>query len=220
MKVFVIDGLIGAGKTTLITQLCMHFTAQGFKCVPVYEPLEAWRASGMLGLFYQDPAANAYAFQTYVYTTRIQAILDAFEQEPHADIYLLERSPETDRLFMETLRGAVPPALFSAYESWCDLHDKLLPFDLKKVPHVYLRPDLHMCMERLHSRGRSEEASVTHAYQLMLQQAHDRWYGYGHASAAFGHLREMTAPRLILETNADFREESTAAEIADMLSQK
>lgn len=175
MKVFVFDGLIGAGKTTVMKHLTEHLTSRGHKVHPVYEPVDEWRKSGMLGWFYEDPSANSYAFQTYVYTTRVQAILSAAKEHPDS-ILLLERSPETDRLFMEMLREAMLPALYQAYQSWCSIHDQMLPFKISDATFVYLRPSLDVCMRRLRDRARDEESGVGEDYQRKLMAYHDRRY--------------------------------------------
>lgn len=183
-RVIVVDGEIGAGKSTILVALAEALRAEGYSVAVAQEPVDKWRAVGILGRFYQDPARYAYEFQTYTFVTRIMAVRECFEKNPNAGIFLLERSILTDRhVFMELQRAIVGEQTMDMYDAWCGLHRLLMPFDLSKATYLYLKPDLKECMARVSSRARTEETTktanasgkggVSIEYQEKLREAHE-----------------------------------------------
>ena len=68
-KYFVVEGNIGAGKSTFLKVINTFLNAQ-----VVYEPHEKWQNVGgenLLENFYADTQRWAYTFQTYAFITRI-----------------------------------------------------------------------------------------------------------------------------------------------------
>lgn len=209
-RVIFIDGLIGAGKSTALTQWTLAFastrnprTGRPYKVISVTEPVEKWRTVGILERFYKDPKTHAYAFQTYTFVTRVQAIIEAIKNCPDADVLLVERSVFTDRyVFMHLQRPTVGELTMQMYMEWFQLHEQLLPFSLASSTFVYLRPNLVSCMQRVEHRARPEEkcddsgnaaptdvvaaqkkaaaGGVSMEYQEMLSDAHDRLFLRGY----------------------------------------
>jgi deoxyadenosine/deoxycytidine kinase len=180
-RVIVIEGEIAAGKTELVRALTAAFGARGLRAVPVYEPVEAWRRAGLLDAFYRDPARWAYTFQTFVFATRVLAIRAAVAANPGADVFVLERSPATDPLFMALQQVTAQER--AAYRAWCEAYAAALPLDLAAARVLYLAPALGTCMRRLAARGRGEEAGVSADYQARLRRAHLQ-YLFGEAGDA------------------------------------
>lgn len=190
-KIIVVDGLIGAGKSTFITQLQAYLETQGYSVLSCLEPVQQWIDVGILGLFYRKPSEYAYPFQTFTYITRIQSIVQALENYSKSaplDFLLLERSVLTDRyVFMKTLASQMDPVLYRMYEAWCDVHIRLLPFNLLTANFVYLQTSPEEATQRMHKRGRAEEIvdrkdskdskeskqdGVSLQYQQQLHDAH------------------------------------------------
>jgi deoxyadenosine/deoxycytidine kinase len=156
-RVFIIEGEIAAGKTELTKAIGAELRSRGLKVVLVFEPVHKWREVGVLRKFYDDPSRWGYGFQTYVFATRVLEIVQAVTAEPDADIYLLERSPATDMIFMYAQRSLVDPVEMQMYATWCDAFLLMLPIDLPSAKVLYLQTSLKQCMERLASRAREEE---------------------------------------------------------------
>lgn len=160
-KIIVVDGLIGAGKSTFVTVLHSFLQQKGYRVISCLEPVQKWIDSGILGLFYKDAVQYGYAFQTFTFVTRIQGILQQLEQYKGGplDFLLLERSILTDRyVFMNLLEKAMDPLWGRMYAEWWDLHARLLPFDLKQCAHfIYLQTSPEEAMRRMNKRGRPEE---------------------------------------------------------------
>lgn len=189
----VVDGAIGAGKSTLIQHLADGIRARGLKCVVVPEPVGAWEDVGILKRFYDagsEPDRRAditYIFQTYTFVTRVKATREAYEQNPDADVFILERSIFTDRyVFMELQREMLGPELMKMYEEWWCMWAEAMPFRIDRA--VYLKPSISTCQDRVATRaregeipGEGEEADadakggVSEAYQLRLRKAHEAY---------------------------------------------
>jgi deoxyadenosine/deoxycytidine kinase len=198
---YVIDGEIGAGKTELAKALAAELERRGLRVCLALEPVDRWRAVGILGKFYQSPARFGYSFQTYVYATRVLSIAEAVRDNPDADVFLLERSPATDHVFMELQRSLVDPVEMEMYTTWCNAFDLLLPIDLHKARVLYLRTSLGLCMTRLSSRNRDGETGeskhdgsatggVSTEYQARLRRAHEQFLRLSPPTAEFSLLPE------------------------------
>lgn len=192
-RVVVIDGEIGAGKTTLIDLLGRRLTARGLKTVIVPEPVEEWKRVGILQEFYEEKPPElrglvAYDFQTYTFVTRVEGTIARVEAEPDADVYLLERSVLTDRfVFMELQRELVGARRMEMYDRWWALWSRLMP--VRPTHFVYLKPSLENCMTRVVARARDGEVAgpeksseartgaggVSADYQARLREAHEAY---------------------------------------------
>ena len=78
-KFIIIDGVIGAGKTTVISLIekeINNYKDQNLKVKAIYEPVKLWSDVGALQYFYKDIEKNCYEFQTYSYITRIKSVID------------------------------------------------------------------------------------------------------------------------------------------------
>lgn len=232
----VVDGLIAAGKSTFVRALARALTREGYQARAVLEPVDLWRETGILERFYQDPARYGYAFQTFAFATRVDAICAAYANAADVDVFIFERSPATDCIFMALLEDTVDPIETKMYAAWRDCFTRVLPFDLADATVLFLTPSLDRCMERLAARGRTEEVSnklpaapgeegasaagasaaggVSRAYQQRLLRAHEALF-WGLHTPEFPSLHGVSPFRaervLALEpsfADMDFREES------------
>ena len=171
--VIVIDGEIGAGKTTLIKILKEEFENKyNLNVCSIFEPVDKWRDIGALQMFYEDIDARCYEFQTYTYTTRIIRTIEEYDKNPNAELYLLERSILTDKyVFVEMLKEKMGPTRMNMYNDWYDMWTKLMPFEPSLI--VYLDTDLYDSISRVKQRNREEEqGAVDEKYQYALKKAH------------------------------------------------
>lgn len=186
-RLFIVEGEIAAGKTELVRAVAERLRATGLSVCLALEPVDLWKEVGILGKFYSDPGRYGYAFQTFVYATRIQEIAMAVRDNPDADVYLLERSPATDKIFWFLQEGVVDPVEVKLYHTWCDAWDLMLPVALARAQVLYLKTSLESCMNRLARRHRPGEVGVPEKvkhdgsatggvsleYQLRLRRAHE-----------------------------------------------
>jgi len=200
-QVIVIDGIISAGKTSLIEEcLVPILTARGYRITVVKEPVDKWKESGSLTQFYKDPSRRAYQFQTRAFHDRIRECQEQYRKHfSNTDIFLLERSIYTDLLFMKMLldSNTIDETEFRDYKDLWQMWEELMPF----IPtlFVYLKPDVEIAMERLCKRSREGE-TVSIEYQKALQEKHDEFLGKD--VVKISESRNVSC--LHLYTNADF----------------
>ncbi len=175
-KFIVLDGLISAGKTTLIRLLEEKLNKEGsLKVKAIYEPVDLWNSTGALQYFYDDVKNRAYEFQTYTYITRIARVINELIAAPDADVYLLERSIWTDRyIFMALLKTNIGELKCQMYDQWCDLWAYIMPMRVDKW--VFLNTSLEESLKRIKVRNREAVSGVSQEYQTALYNKHIEFY--------------------------------------------
>ena len=189
-KFIVLDGVISAGKTTLIGMLEEKLNRDGaLKVKAIFEPVDLWNTTGALQYFYDDVPARAYEFQTYTYITRIARVINDLAANPDADVYLLERSIWTDRhIFMALLKEHIGALRSTMYDQWCDLWSYIMPMRVDKW--VFLNTSLEESLRRIKVRNREAESGVSVEYQTALYNKHVEFYNG---------LKEDGQPVLVIE---------------------
>lgn len=170
-----LDGLIGAGKTTLMTALRAAMPDVEF----VDEPVGAWmtlknaEGKSLLELFYADKRRWAYTFQNCAILTRLRAIRGALASTKKR-VIVTERSVLTDRyVFAEMLRssGDIDELEWQLYLQWFDTFAADLP--LRGV--IYLTTGVGTSAGRIVKRGRHGEEHIPLDYLSALDDQHQRW---------------------------------------------
>jgi deoxyadenosine/deoxycytidine kinase len=193
-KFIVIDGVIGAGKTTLIKliQEDNHNNHNHpLKIKAIFEPVDLWNKTGALQYFYKDIDKNCYEFQTYTFITRIGKVIDEIYENPDADIYIMERSIWTDRyIFMELLKKTVGEMRMIMYKQWCDMWAYIMPMRVDKW--VLLDTSLDESLRRIEMRKRDGEDGISIEYQTNLYNKHIEFYNK---------LKSDGKPVIIIDSN-------------------
>lgn len=206
--VVVIDGILGSGKSTLIEEcLVPLLTKQGLRITVVQEPVELWKERGALKQFYADPSRRGFQFQIMAFHDRVRVAQEKFKKyKDDTDVFLLERSIFTDKLFMNMLRdsGTVDDSEHRDYFNLWQMWEEVMPF--KPDLFVYLKPSVETAMKRLRERNRGGESAVSKEYQLSLEKEHDRFLGKDYVEISDSHY--IPCYRLITESN--FRDDPEA----------
>lgn len=208
MIVLVVEGAIGAGKSTLLQVLSESFS-QKYKVVTITEPVDLWLDTGALQDFYSDIKGKAYEFQTFAFATRIQKVAKVFKENPDADIYIIERSPYSDRyIFMQMMEdaGYLTENQKIKYKIWWETWMELWPF--LPTHFIHLNPGLTACLQRVQARSRDGESQVDSQYEKDLIDQHRTFF-----------LSHCPHPTLNLDTDIDFRTQEGKAEIVDKVTQ-
>lgn len=167
--VFVVDGNIASGKSTIISKLRT-------KLVLVKEPLDLWIESGIFEKYNQDRPRYAYTFQTYALVTRIQSAIAAYREHGDDAVYLFERSWFTDRIFAEAnyKAGYFTDLEWRLYQDWYKTYEALVPF--KVTSFLYLHTSARKCYARIQSRERATEELIPLSYLQLLEETHDAFF--------------------------------------------
>ena len=173
---YLFDGIIGAGKTTLVTFLETHFNSQGIKTKAILEPVDIWRETGALQYFYGDIPGRAYEFQTFTFITRIQRVFAEILATPDAEIYLFERHIWSDRyVFGALLKEQFGPVRQQMYEMWWNMWAHIFP--LRPTKWILLDTDVLTAYNRIAIRNRGEEKTgVSREYLAQLHAKHHEFY--------------------------------------------
>lgn len=192
-----LDGLIGAGKTTLME----HIGAAMPDVEVVYEPVGEWmtlknaEGKSLLELFYEDKRRWSYTFQNCAILTRIRGIKNAIKRSTKR-VILTERSVLTDRfVFAEMLRdsGDIDPMEWDLYMKWYESFAEDLP--VRGV--IHLTTGVGTSAERIVKRGRHGEDHIPLDYLSALDAQHRKWL----ANTDLPVLRLSTEPGVPLTDN-------------------
>lgn len=199
MSKFIIEGNIGAGKSTFLAKVGRFLDVQ-----QVFEPCAAWQdvdgAGNILQAFYDDGKRWAYTFQSYAFITRVLAQEKNKVLYPDA-IQLLERSVYSDRYCFA--KNAYESGLMTSLEwaLYCEWFEWLVQSRMDKpYGFIYLRTAPEVCFDRLSYRGRSEEAAVPLKYLELLHNKHEEWLIEKKNIASY--LYDV--PVLVLDCNESF----------------
>jgi deoxyadenosine/deoxycytidine kinase len=163
-KHIAIAGNIGAGKTTLTTQLARHFNWE-----PHYEDVED---NPYLADFYHDMQRWSFNLQVYFLNSRYRQIVDI--QSGQKTIVQDRTIYEDAHIFAPNLHemGLMSKRDFENYFSLFQLMLKQVsPPDLM----IYLKASIPTLVDHIHTRGRDYEGTISIDYLKKLNDKYDNW---------------------------------------------
>lgn len=171
-----IEGLIGAGKTTLCNEIennIENITMDNMKVKILKEPVDFWRELGLLDRFYKDQKRWAFTFQLTALVTKCIELMSLEDNT----IYIIERSPYTDlNCFAKlcNISGSIDDMEMNIYKLYfnhfiTELQNKC------SIKFIYLKTSPDICMERIKKRNRIEEKNIPIEYLISLEQLHNEW---------------------------------------------
>jgi deoxyadenosine/deoxycytidine kinase len=165
MKKFVaVAGNIGVGKSTLVGMLCEKL---GWE--PFYEPVTE---NPYLADFYSDMSAWAFHSQVFFLTHRMGA---HFQLAQHPNSVIQDRSVYEDaEIFAQnlSLQGHIQPR---DYQTYRELYETVMQFLPPPDLVIYLRAAVPTLMNRISSRGRDYERTITLDYLQGLNDLYEAW---------------------------------------------
>jgi deoxyadenosine/deoxycytidine kinase len=206
--ILIVDGIIGAGKSTLIESLVTHMQRHGWRVAVIKEP--AADSGELLQRYYADPSRWAYHFQTRAIHDRVAEFMKMWEShKDNTDIFISERSVMSDMLFMQTLHSQkqIDDIEWEDYIRWWSMWHRLIP--MRPDLFVYLDPDIFEAMKRVKDRARNGEENIKLEYQQLLKSKHDEMFSTGYVKVTEDHV----APVYHIKTNADFKNNKSEREL-------
>jgi len=176
MIVFV-DGNIGVGKSTLISNLRDYYIEKGHTVKVLNEILPDMTE------FYEwlaDPNSsyNAYEFEVSLLKTRLYQLIRAVGSTNESDIILVDRSHFGNAAFMLVLyhMGRFNNHQLDTYIDTMqdiDTNVRISTYSTHVLMYINLIASTDVLISRIRKRGRPEEANITKEYLSMVDDAYD-----------------------------------------------
>ncbi|GAB6109342.1 deoxynucleoside kinase [Fusibacter bizertensis] len=167
----VIDGIIGAGKSTV-----GHFLSEMLN-IPIFEELKddgkESLAQRMLDLFYADQTRWSAIIQVMFLNDRFK---DLKQIEAEGDNAILDRSIYGDEIFAKTIheRGQMTADEFHIYRDL--LHNMLQHIKTPQVL-IYIDVSVDTALDRINKRARSTEGDlIPRDYMEDLRRNYELWF--------------------------------------------
>jgi deoxyadenosine/deoxycytidine kinase len=199
-NILIIEGNIGAGKSTFLKMLKKYLDLD---IIP--EPTEKWQKisaeDNLLDLFYKDTPRWAYTFQSYAFITRVQTLIEHQKNNDNKQIQVLERSVYCDRYcfakncFESGLMSKLEWQIYKEWFSW--LVENYTP---RPSGFIYLRTTPKTCFGRIAKRNRCEETDIPLSYLEALHKKHEDWL----INKKEVSVNLQSIPVLELDCNKDF----------------
>ena len=154
-KIICIDGLIGAGKSTILEKL----KKKGYYVFK--ENLDEW--GYFLDLFYKNKPRWAFTLQIAILNNLLKQHVEMLQID--AEFIFVERSPTSSMIFGKNshLRGYISDEEFKVYQ---DYSDKFIWYpDLT----IFIDTPLKTCINRINTRGRECESTIEKNYLIQLE---------------------------------------------------
>jgi len=161
-RYIVVEGVIGVGKTTLVSKLAAKRNARKI--------LEIFEENPFLPKFYQDRPRYAFQTEMFFLLSRYRQQTDLKQQD------LFAHHTFSDYLFVKT-------RLFASLTLSADeltLYDRVFSLLATQVPRpdvvIYLHAPVETLLDRIKKRGRSMESSIEPEYLAQLSEVYGNYF--------------------------------------------
>lgn len=163
--VIIVDGVVGAGKSTLAEKLSQELN------IPIYYELQNQTTLNLLEEFYKDKKRWSFTLQIHFLNERFRMIKEIHKNGGG----ILDRSIFGDRIFASMLNedGYMSDDEFETYST---LLENMLEHSKDPQLLIYIDCDLETAMSRIQKRGREMEQTVDRKYWNRLNEKYQQWY--------------------------------------------
>ncbi|MCX6136555.1 MAG: deoxynucleoside kinase [Ignavibacteriales bacterium] len=160
VRYIAIEGVIGAGKTTLAHMLAQRLNAQLV--------LEKFEENPFLARFYEDPERFAFQTQIFFLLSRYKQQRDLFQADLFQNVLVTDYIFDKDKIF----------AYLNLQDDELKLYETLVTSIEKNVPVpdlvVYMQSSVPRLMSNIKKRGRSYEENMSEEY--ILNEAYNYFF--------------------------------------------
>lgn len=207
-KMFIVEGNIGAGKSTFLSLL----KASEADLTIIQEPVHNWASEkygqSLLEEFYKHPNRWAFTIETFAMLAR--SLDHVRYQKKSALPVIMERSIYSGHYcFAQNglQEGYFNEIEWAVYLQWVNfiLHQQC------KAPtgFIYLRTSPEICFERINKRNRTGEELVSLSYLRNIHDRHEKFL----VSKESLDLNLRHVPVLVLDVTAEFQTNTTSFEL-------
>ena len=162
IKYIAIEGVIGAGKTTLAKMLAKKMNANLV--------LESYEDNPFLEKFYKNPRRYALHTQMYFLMSRYKQLLELRQDDLFHEYMVADYIVEKDKIF----------AYLNLADDELELYERMVSFierNLKKPDLViYLQSTVERLMANINKRGRAAEKNMSETYISDLNEAYNYFF--------------------------------------------
>lgn len=162
IKYIAIEGVIGAGKTTLAKMLAKKMNANLV--------LESYEDNPFLEKFYKNPRRYALHTQMYFLMSRYKQLLELRQDDLFHEYIVADYIFEKDKIF----------AYLNLADDELELYERMVSFierNLKKPDLViYLQSTVERLMANISKRGRTAEKNMSETYITDLNDAYNYFF--------------------------------------------
>lgn len=158
----VVEGPIGAGKTSLAKRLADHYRAATL--------LENAGENPFLANFYQDPQRHALSVQLFFLFQRANQVRDLSQMDMFSQATVSDFILDKDMLFAQL---NLNDDEFRLYQQ---IYSHLQPQTVKPDLVIYLQAPLEVLVERVKKRGIQYERAISEAYLADLADSYSRFF--------------------------------------------
>lgn len=162
LRHIVVEGPIGAGKTSLARKLAEAFGADTLLEDPTSNPF--------LANFYDDPERHALATQLFFLFQRIDQVRDLKQGDLFRNPIVADFFFQKDALFAELTLSESELALYRK------IHEHLAPQAATPDLVIYLQASPRTLSARVRRRGEDFERGMTESYLAKLAEAYSRYF--------------------------------------------
>ncbi len=196
---YIVEGNIGAGKSTFLRLLSEHIPSLEV----VFEPLHNWQGQAygrsLLEHFYTNPQRWAYTIETLTLLCRFQE--HRTQQQHNQKLRIMERSVYSGHYCFAKnsfKNGFLSPLEWSLYNAWFNF---LVPQHCSPPSgFIYLRVKPQVAYARIQKRKRNDEKQILPSYIEQIHECHEQFLIDKQAIMPALH----DVPVLILECDEEF----------------
>jgi deoxyadenosine/deoxycytidine kinase len=162
IKYIAIEGVIGAGKTSLASMLSKKLKAKLI--------LEKFETNPFLENFHKDPERYAFQTQLFFLLNRFQQQQELMQYDLFNNYIISDYIFEKDKIF----------AYLNLQDDELKLYEKIISFIERNIPKpdlvIYIQSSLDQLVKNIKKRNRSFESNISEEYLKELIEAYNYFF--------------------------------------------